>query len=551
MGANADELALTIGGLHYRTDESEVSHAGDRWGTASAFLTRLCLGESASTGRVSIKVVHPPRFSLPADPSRPVVLIAGGTGISPMRGMIDERMQTEGAGKTWLFFGTREREDFYYQAELEPLVAAGKLDVRVAFSQADTAAQFDAETGHFEFRSGTRQHLDHEMLKEENARLLWELLRSPQDGGQGAYFYLCGRTAFANTILDTIQAIITHFTDVETGRQMLYRLVGEDRFMLEIFTTYAGAHFGEDKQQIAISEVVLHNDDLHGFWIIIGGRVYDMNEFNHMHPGGAKIIQSYSGMDGTQAYQKVEHHINSEVDAMLGMYELGVLQMPDFGQAWGVALSNKGLRTITLRDAFYAWVDVLFMIVEIENAVLNDFRIRNEPFTDIETSDHVLLTPSKVQQFGLAHERLVTGYLDHVLGEPMQTLWALTVGLLGAQDLDARWMHSRLTEIGASDAAQRVIGLAHTLRERIKADDGRLTATDSACEAHYGAFCDALEAADRGLIRSLKLTVREGVRVFEELQRDTIQQGSERLIAALQNIPAVLEAFYQDGESLL
>jgi len=55
-------------------------------------------------------------------------------------------------------------------------------------------------------------------------------------------------------------------------------------------------------------------------------------------------------MDATIAYQKVEHHINSEVDAMLGMYELGVVRTPDFGQAWGVALSSKGLRLMTLRS---------------------------------------------------------------------------------------------------------------------------------------------------------------------------------------------------------
>ena len=46
-------------------------------------------------------------------------------------------------------------------------------------------------------------------------------------------------------------------------------------------------------------------------------------------------------------YQKIEHHTNSEVDAMLGMYELGVVRMLDFGQEWGVALSDKGWRSAT------------------------------------------------------------------------------------------------------------------------------------------------------------------------------------------------------------
>ena len=474
-----DELHLTIGGLHYHTEETEVSREEERWGTGSGFLARLCAGEVA--GRISIKVVHPPRFSLPADVTRPVVLFAGGTGISPMRGLIDERMQTPDAGETWLFFGTRTREEFYYQRELEPLVAEGKLHIVTAFSRDDVAAYFDPQRAGFEFEAGKRGHLEVELLKNENARLLWDLLRSPNAGGQGAYFYLCGRTAFASTILDTIKEIIARFSDganaderEENARQALYRLTGEDRFMVEIFTTYAGAHFEGVKRQFNISDVVLHNDDEQGYWIIVSGRVYDMNEFNSMHPGGAKIIQSYSGMDATIAYQKVEHHSNSEVDAMLGMYELGVLRSPNFGQEWGVALSSKGLRFITVRDAFYAWVDVLYMIVEIENAVLNDFRIRNEPFMDIETLDSVMLTPGKAQQLGLAHERLVTNYLDHVLGSPLETLWSLTIGLLGQEGLDARWMQQRLGEIRSSDSATAVTALGQTLRATIKSDVDRL-----------------------------------------------------------------------------
>jgi sulfite reductase (NADPH) flavoprotein alpha-component len=552
---SGDELHLTIGGLHYTTQETDVSRHEERWGTGSGFLGRLCAGEIA--GRISIKVVHPARFSLPADPTRPVVLFAGGTGISPMRSLIEERMETPGAGATWLFFGTRTREDFYYQRELEPLIADGKLNVRVAFSRHDVAAQFNSQTGSFDLIPGERQRLDRELLTEENARLLWELLRSTKDNdseasaGEGAYFYLCGHTAFASTILGTIRQIITRFADGATdaereaaARQTLYRLIGEDRFMVEIFTTYTGAHFEGVKQQFNISDVVLHNDEAHGYWIIVSGRVYDVNEFNYMHPGGAKILQSYSGMDGTVAYQKVEHHLNSEVDAMLGMYELGVLHTPDFGQEWGVALSQKGLSTITLRDAFYAWVDVLYIIVEIENAMLNDFRIRHEPFTDIETREHVQMTPSKAQQLGLAHERLVTSYLDHILGSPIETLWSLTVGLLDHRDLDARWMRQRLGEIHASESARAITALGQTLRETIKRDANRINGKADVWEEQYGAFCDALEVEDRRLIHDLKMTARAGVMVFEALEQETIRKGSERLLAALKEFPAILERFY-------
>lgn len=532
MESSPDELHLTIGGLNYQTQSTDVSHEANRWGTGSSYLARL-----APDKPVSIKVVHPPRFSLPQDVTRPVVMLAGGTGIAPMRGLIDARMKTADAGATWLFFGTREPADFYYQNEFEPFVAAGRLNVRVAFSRAEADAQFNRKTGLFEIVPGECGHLDQEMLKPENASLLWEMLCS------GAYFYLCGRTAFASTMIETIKEIIVRNITGESAeerdanaRLMLYRLIGEERLMLEIFTTYAGSHLDSVKPQLNVSEVVLHNDDVNGYWIIVSGRVYDVNEFNHMHPGGAKIIQSYSGMDATIAYQKIEHHTNPEVDAMLGMYELGVIRTPEFGQAWGVAVSKKGLRVITLRNAYQAWVDLLYMTVEIENAILNDFRVRHEPFTEIETFDNVLLTPAKVEQLGLAHERLVTSYLSHLLGEPIQTLWALTIGLLGKTDLELHSMERTLQRIQATKQAHSAMNLAHNLREQLKRGEMPVE--------QFGTLCDLLEREDRRMIRGLKLALRDGVKAFEELEEETIRLGGNALINALQSIPTHLESFY-------
>jgi sulfite reductase alpha subunit-like flavoprotein len=461
-----DELALTIGGLRYTTTATDVSHNSQRWGTGSSFLANLAAIESSTERRISIKVVHPPRFSLPQDASRPIVMFAGGTGIAPMRSLIEERLRNRNCGETWLFFGTRQKEDLYYQDEFEPSIAEGRLNVRVAFSQDDVKLRFNAKKRRLEFSKGKRQHLDAEMLQKDNARLLWDMLRSPKGGGKGAYFYICGRTAFANTVIEALKQIITRHSN---DAHILHRLMGEDRLMLEIFTTYTGPHFDQVKQQYHISDIALHNDDEQGYWLIINGRVYDVNEFNHIHPGGAKIVQSYSGMDATHAYQKIEHHLNPEIGAMLGMYELGVIKTPNFGSEWGVALSKKGLGIITLRDAYYAWVDLLYMIIEIENAILNDFRIRHEPFTDLETPENVLLTPSKIQQLGLAHERLVNDYFAHLLGEPMETLWMLTIGLLGYTDLDGRWMHQELTATRQTESAQKVTHLAHALRERFTA----------------------------------------------------------------------------------
>jgi sulfite reductase (NADPH) flavoprotein alpha-component len=175
------ELELTIGGLRYHTSQSAVSRAADRTGTSSNFLSRAAAAPNAAARRLSIKVIHPPRFSLPTDSSRPVVMFAGGTGIAPFRGLVQARAAQANSGENWLFFGTRTEGELYYRDEWERLVADGQLQLRVAFSQARE-----------------RQRIGELMLSPDNAKKLWQLAQT------GAYFYVCGRTGFAKTVLESL-----------------------------------------------------------------------------------------------------------------------------------------------------------------------------------------------------------------------------------------------------------------------------------------------------------------------------------------------------------
>lgn len=527
---SASEIHLTVSGLHYQTQDSEFSNSAGRWGTGSGFLARLAGGESACAGRISLKVIHPPSFSLPEDPKRPVVMFAGGTGLAPMRGLIGERVRTDASGENWIFFGTRTRDDFYYQSEFEKLVADGKLNLSVAFSREDVQAVFDPYSGHYDFEPSPRHRLDAELWEHESA--LVEMLQSEKDGGKGGYFYICGRTEFANTILDTLKQIIGKYVD--HPEQIMYRLVGEGRLLMEIFTTYAGTHFDEDKAQFAISDLILHNNDMDGYWLMINGRVYDMNEFGHMHPGGLKIIQSYSGMDATFAYEQIDHQNNPEVDSMLSMYEMGVIKTPSFGQQWGVAVSKEGMRYISLRDAYRAWVDLAFIVVEMENAILNDFRTMDEPMTDIEDPQNVLLTPFKLQQIGLAHHRLLNNYLAQALGDALDTLWAISIGILKQDHLEARWMQAQMSALNATEQAQYVRTLSPRLNEALK----------SGMEPD-AEFCNTLIAEDIRVMQELKSALRDGLLTFESLGAQTIQQGCSAILLCLYRIPTIMEAYYQ------
>ncbi len=313
----ATELHLTIGRLRYQTDETAVSGASERLGTASNYLGDTSTVSPEDMGSISLRAIHPPRFNLPADEGTPIVMFAGGTGIAPFLSFVRERAQRENSGESWLFFGTRTKSDFYYQEELEQIVGSNRrLHVRPAFSRdaIDTKFISNGEGGHFVFEPGQKRYIGDEMLREENASVLWDLLRSTQDGGRGAFFYVCGRTVFANAVIEGIKAVIRRFSDgseeekEQAALQMLYRLVGEDRYMQDIFTTYTGSQM--EQKTFDTSEVVLHNNDEHGYWMVISGRVYDLSEFAHLHPGGMKIVHEYTGMDATEAYQKILHDVN-------------------------------------------------------------------------------------------------------------------------------------------------------------------------------------------------------------------------------------------------
>lgn len=109
---------------------------GEFIGVATTFLGGLSPGD-----KVQMAVRPSGAFHLPLDPSVPVVMIAAGSGVAPMRGFIQERaLQKEAGrdvGKMTLFFGCRSpEEDFLYsRSDFVEWSKLGILDVRPAFSR--------------------------------------------------------------------------------------------------------------------------------------------------------------------------------------------------------------------------------------------------------------------------------------------------------------------------------------------------------------------------------------------------------------------------------
>jgi len=525
--SGADEIQLTIGGLRYQTRQTAVSRAATRTGTGSNFLSRLAESSDVTTRPISIKIVHPPRFSLPLDAQRPVVMFAGGTGIAPFRSMLQARVMQPNCGENWLFFGTPTRAEFYYQNELGQLVASNQLHLQAAFSQEDI--QLKEEQGRLKFETGSRKRIGEVMLASEMSEKLWQLIQ------QGAFFYVCGQTGFAKSVMDAIQQIMINHVGEAQGRTMFYHLVGEDRYLQEVFTTYAGPQFDQN-QLYPASEVVLHNNPTDGYWFVVNGRVYDVSEFAHLHPGGLKIIQSYAGMDATVAYKKVLHDLNPEVDSLLGMYQQGAVRRLNFGSTGGTAITPRGLQFVSQTELYETWVRSMYAVVEMENALLNDYSIREEQVTYDETRGAPHPSLYRTQLLLQTHERFLRDYLTKVSGSALEYLWSLTSGLCSNHQ-DYRWMQQQIASIEASPAAQT----AHTLGLQTL---NRLSTSAPQDLTEFEQLTDTFAEADRLFLSQMKLGLRRGVQVFEQFERQTIFQGNHALLEAAQSLPQVLADYY-------
>ena len=158
--AHPGEVHLTIAVLRYQ------SHGRDREGVCSTYAAeRVGVGET-----MPVFLYHDKHFKLPEDGNTPIIMVGPGTGIAPFRAFVEERAATGADGRSWLFFGDRNREtDFLYGEEFERYHADGKL------TRIDLAFSRDQEE---------KVYVQNRML--ENGAELYAWLND------GAMFYVCG-----------------------------------------------------------------------------------------------------------------------------------------------------------------------------------------------------------------------------------------------------------------------------------------------------------------------------------------------------------------------
>lgn len=506
--AGAERIELTVGRLSYTSVESPTTVARPREGTASTYLCRTL--DAQPGAEIPVEVVRPGAFSLPADPSVPIVMFAGGTGIAPFRSFLEARAAQPGT-RNVLFACSRTHDVLPYRSELQERVARGEVELNLALSR----------------DSVDPCRIDDLLRRPETAARLRELIEG------GAVLYTCGRATFSRTVMDTLAEILE--VDGRSGREALYCLVAEGRYMQDVFTTYTGSAVEQDRL-VDNSELAHHTTPDEGIWMAINGRVYDLTEFGWIHPGGHKIIESFAGMDATRSYRIVEHHRDPEVEAMLSMYEIGLMRRLHFGPEWGVGIGEKGLESFTLADLFRRWLRCLHVLVEIESAHRLETGIRDEPLNAAEYDGRRERSPYRLQ-FGIeAHSRFINQTVPVVCGR-FGTLWRTTSGPCAPGEA-TRALDDELDALLEGPAARDARAGCAELESRL-AEEGASAELEEVLTRH--------RAANTAYLHDAKALIASGIRAFETHEAAVLLEGRLELRDALSALPVLTRDRLEDA----
>ena len=207
-----DEVHLTVAVTEEKGKDGTTFH-----GVCSTHLASL--NPTRSTVRIFNR---PSTFRLPKDSSRPIIMIGPGTGIAPMRALLQERKhqrvsQKKTVGSNILYFGCKTRSlDYIYEDELEAFQNEGVLNqLYVAFSR----------------EQQKKVYVQH--LLSRNAKETWGLIDK-----ESASIYVCGGVKMGHDVTEALKEIVsTHgqmsFSD---AKDYLAKLASDGRFVQELWT---------------------------------------------------------------------------------------------------------------------------------------------------------------------------------------------------------------------------------------------------------------------------------------------------------------------------
>ncbi|KNC99987.1 hypothetical protein, variant [Spizellomyces punctatus DAOM BR117] len=223
---NPSHVTLTIDVLK----SPAISGHETKLGVASTYLSRTSPGEMVAC------FVRPSaaEFHLPLDPTVPIIMVATGSGISPMRGFIQERAAMVACGrevgKALLYFGCRNaEEDFIYRDELQRWTALGAVQVRPCFSRGSGVPTPPASPSSYPDRPTQHKYVYEAMYADRE-----ELKEMFIDG---ARFYVCGSASkLAKSVRETFIRIYREMKGVgEEEAQKWFEELKGVRYATDVF----------------------------------------------------------------------------------------------------------------------------------------------------------------------------------------------------------------------------------------------------------------------------------------------------------------------------
>jgi NADPH-ferrihemoprotein reductase len=206
--------------LAYRPVEYVSSRGTLRVGTCTHYMTALQFVDHDMRGELQVAagLRSNPEFRLPENPQTPLLLIAGGCGIAPVRAFLEERIAMVQKGETklgpaYLFFGVRSHHDMVYHKLMQQAVDCGALVEFVLSYSSEEKMVADS--------------LD------EKSQLLSDLLLH-----HGAHLYLCGSAGgFAPSCTSAIKAAFVKHSGMSAEQAETYffdQLVEQGRYAEDV-----------------------------------------------------------------------------------------------------------------------------------------------------------------------------------------------------------------------------------------------------------------------------------------------------------------------------
>lgn len=537
-----DVVELLIQPLNYSGCPVMAHEKIESHGVASSYLTtKEIVGK-----KIPASILNSLDFKLPQDTSLPIVMFAAGSGIAPFRSFITQAITYKRTSHFYLFISVETRESLWFKDEIEHWLNSTDLTLFINCTQEDVTYGVEIQDGRkvivdLKRPKGRIQTI---LFETEMSQMLWELLRSKNENGKGAYFFVCGRTAYGQAIYESLIEIVRKHVlsspevKCKSPNEFIYKLVADFRLVMSIFSSYRDKSTIE--REIPISELVHHNNEKDGYWMLINDFIYDVTDFINIHPGGHISLINSSGVDATQEYESIGHHLDDGVHAKLDTYLIGKLKPTKFKTHLGCAIINSKLQCLSLEEFYNFWKRELFTAVEMQNAANNMFDFFEKISVDWKMSPKELLA-FRLESAAEDHQTYIRLYLAPLIGS-LNRLWSMTAAMCSSE-AEIYFMENKTKALLESSSQQLIVGLPEKLANMSKRVEPNIPQKDY---EHYLSLVTKIKGYDLGFLADVKEILRQGMMIFEKYGDNTLKEGGGNLLAMLEKVPEVFRKYQEN-----